>query len=193
MFRSDPKSPNIVIVLFFTIAALTTLPILFGTVRSSQCLCSHSLANVSAVALPGCQFLTPTKSSFRCTYLARTFLRQHSSYRRHILHVLHIVEPLPDVASAHSCGHSGFRQWQQSVNRGTREETCWVEMIQYGAKVMIDHVQLNKRIRKSLPEHSSFAGEFNHYLDHVHLSQRANGTSKTWRFYLSVLYDLRAC
>ena len=138
MFRSDPKSPNIVIVLFFTIAALTTLPILFGTVRSSPCLRSHSPANVSAVALPGCQFLTPTKSSFRCTHLACAFLRQYSSYRRHLLYVLHIVEPFSDVTSAHSCGHSGFRQWQQSVDRGTREETCWVEMIQPSTKATID-------------------------------------------------------
>lgn len=32
IFRQDPKSPNIVIVLFFTAAALTTLPILLGAV-----------------------------------------------------------------------------------------------------------------------------------------------------------------
>ena len=113
MFRSDPKSPNIVIVLFFTVAALTALPILFGTVRSSsRCLYSHSPANTLIVALPWCQFLPLRESSFRCTNLTRPLLWQHSRYRRYILHVLHIMEPVPDVACAHSCGHSGLRQWQ---------------------------------------------------------------------------------
>jgi oligosaccharyltransferase complex subunit delta (ribophorin II) len=35
IFRADPKSPNILISLFFTIAVLATLPILLGTVSFS--------------------------------------------------------------------------------------------------------------------------------------------------------------
>lgn len=34
IFRGDPSSPNIVIVLFFTAAAVTTLPILLGAVSN---------------------------------------------------------------------------------------------------------------------------------------------------------------
>lgn len=34
IFRSDPKSPNIVIVLFFTVAVLATIPIVLGAVSA---------------------------------------------------------------------------------------------------------------------------------------------------------------
>ena len=36
IFRADPKSPPLIITLFFTAAVLVTLPALLGTVSSSQ-------------------------------------------------------------------------------------------------------------------------------------------------------------
>lgn len=54
IFRGDPKSPNIVIVLFFTAAALATLPILFGAVRNLCPSLWKISANLYLVAILRC-------------------------------------------------------------------------------------------------------------------------------------------
>jgi oligosaccharyltransferase complex subunit delta (ribophorin II) len=49
IFRSDPKSPNFVIVAFFTVAAAATLPVLLGLV--SLCPSSNSVSEINPLAV----------------------------------------------------------------------------------------------------------------------------------------------
>lgn len=74
IFRADPKSPNIVIVLFFTAAALVTLPILLGSVCYTPCSIAHWLTS-STVALPRRQFQSPPEIALGRSNLTRPILR----------------------------------------------------------------------------------------------------------------------
>ena len=87
VFRSDPKSPNILIVAVFTIAAVATLPVLLGLV-SLQSSCSpavHKTDNMrnsgfkSAATSPIYQRHFPTLQSLTASSSARSLALRVSS------------------------------------------------------------------------------------------------------------------
>lgn len=137
IFRSDPKSPPLIISSFFLLAVLGTIPMLLGAVRlipfylylclltSSPYvpLCLPRTDSVNwTVALPRRQHLIPPSRPVDLAGLARGLSRIHRRHRGCLLPILHQLESIPDAACAGRVGHRGVLERFARAHRGAGEE-----------------------------------------------------------------------
>ena len=118
IFRPDARSPPKVISLFFVLAVLSTLPVLFISVSAIRlfdtlhfvlrgCMFVSAYVNITpTVACAWCQCLPPHQSFQRCAAFARFLLQFHHRDGVRFLPVLYQLEPVPDP-SRHGPRRSG--------------------------------------------------------------------------------------
>jgi Oligosaccharyltransferase subunit Ribophorin II len=154
IFRSDPKSPNIVIVLVFTGAVITTLPILLCAVSPPRCpRLGHVTLTVCTVALSRRQPQSSLPSNVRRPRLACPIRWLDRGHRIHLFSVLHGLESLPNPTRTRGRRSRSVPERQPRLDRSSRAETGWFEM--RSSSCCTNRMDLQSRSRRTKSPNSN--------------------------------------
>lgn len=140
IFKSDPKSPPKIITVVFTAAVIFTLPALIIAVSLWIVMLKHTLTDDS-VGISRCQCEPCFESLRQFTNTACDFLPIRPFNGGCLLHVLYLMEPLPDSSSGHRRRLGHVLERQPCASRSSRQTAGWLE-IGYDVGCMINAVNV---------------------------------------------------